>query len=75
MRPCRSGCRQAWQPLLDTEAEEDFNELLREIPTDKDLWRPTPATWARVAALMLYRRLNLQVGPVTATKLLASSPD
>ncbi len=60
--------------LLDTEAE-DFNELLREIPTDKDLWETNPGDLGEGSpALMLYRRLKCLygVGPVTATKLLAS---
>ena len=60
--------------LLDTEAE-DFNSLLRAIPADKDLWEADPSELGEGSpALTLYRRLRglHRVGPVTATKLLAS---
>ena len=60
--------------LLDTEAE-DFNSLLRAIPADKDLWETDPSELGEGSpALTLYRRLRglHRVGPVTATKLLAS---
>lgn len=60
--------------LLDTEAE-DFNELLRGIPADQDLWETDPSDLGDGSpALTLYHRLKglYGVGPVTATKLLAS---
>lgn len=60
--------------LLDTEAD-DFNSLLRAIPADKDLWETDPSELGEGSlALTLYRRLRglHRVGPVTATKLLAS---
>lgn len=60
--------------LIDTEAEK-FSTLLRKIPADKDLWEVAPADLGKgSAALDLYRELTALdgVGPVTATKLLAS---
>ncbi len=60
--------------LLDTEAEE-FNALLRGIPADQDLWETDPSDLGEDSpALTLYHRLKglYGVGPVTATKLLAS---
>ena len=60
--------------LIDTEAE-DFTALLREIPDDKDLWKIEASDLGEGSpALTLYRRLKglHGVGPVTATKLMAS---
>lgn len=60
--------------LIDTEAE-DFNSLLREIPADKDLWDMEPSDLDEHSpASKLYYRLKALhgVGPVTATKLMAS---
>jgi hypothetical protein len=60
--------------LIDTEAE-DFTALLREIPADKDLWEMAASDLGEGShALRLYRRLKglHGVGPVTATKLMAS---
>lgn len=60
--------------LIDTEAEE-FTALLREIPDDKDLWEMEASDLGEGSpALTLYRRLKglHGVGPVTATKLMAS---
>ena len=60
--------------LIDTEAEE-FSTLLRQIPADKDLWEVEASDLGEGSpALALYRRLKglHGVGPVTATKLMAS---
>lgn len=60
--------------LLDTEAEE-FGSLLREIPADKDLWEVKASELGKNSpASKLYYRLKALdgVGPVTATKLMAS---
>ena len=60
--------------LIDTVAE-DFTALLREIPDDKDLWEMEASDLGEGSpALTLYRRLKglHGVGPVTATKLMAS---
>jgi hypothetical protein len=60
--------------LIDTGAEE-FSTLLRQIPAEKDLWEVEATDLGEGSpALTLYRRLKGLdgVGPVTATKLLAS---
>ena len=60
--------------LIDTEAEE-FGTLLREIPADRDIWEMEASDLGEGSpALTLYRRLKRLdgVGPVTATKLMAS---
>lgn len=60
--------------LIDTEAEE-FSALLREIPTDKDLWEVKSSDLeAGSPAWQLHFRLEglHGVGPVTASKLMAS---
>jgi hypothetical protein len=60
--------------LIDTEAEE-FSTLLREIPADQDIWEVSASDLGEGSpALTLYRRLKVLdgVGPVTATKLMAS---
>jgi hypothetical protein len=60
--------------LIDTEAEE-FSALLDKIPADKDLWEMKPSDLeAGSPAWQLHFRLEdlHGVGPVTATKLMAS---
>lgn len=60
--------------LLDTEAE-DFNSLLRQIPANLDMWQVPRLVLADDSpASVLYERLKdlHDVGPVTASKLLAS---
>ena len=60
--------------LLDTEAE-DFNSLLRQMPADTELWeaRPSDLDKDSPASKLYYRLKGLHgVGPVTATKLMAS---
>jgi hypothetical protein len=60
--------------LIDTEAEE-FGTLLRQIPADQDIWEIEASDLDEgSAALTLYRHLKGLdgVGPVTATKLMAS---
>jgi len=60
--------------LLDTQAEE-FNSLLRRIPADKDLWEVETSDLDEHsdASKLYYRLKGLHgVGPVTATKLMAS---
>ena len=60
--------------LIDTEAEE-FSALLREIPTDKDLWEVETSDLDEHsdASKLYYRLKGLHgVGPVTASKLMAS---
>lgn len=60
--------------LLDTEAE-DFNSVLRKIPADKDLWEVEASDLDKdsPASKLYYRLKGLHgVGPVTATKLMAS---
>jgi hypothetical protein len=60
--------------LLDTEAEH-FNDLLRQIPADKDIWEVTPAVLAECGqAAQLHAKLKelWGVGPVTAGKLMAA---
>lgn len=60
--------------LIDTEAEE-FGAMLRDIPPDKDLWEVKPSDLDKnsPASKLYYRLTALRgVGPVTATKLMAS---
>lgn len=60
--------------LLDTEAE-DFSALLRSITPSKNLWEVEPGDLDEQSpAWKLYYRLQVLdgVGPVTATKLMAS---
>lgn len=60
--------------LIDTEAEH-FNSLLRQIPSDKDLWEVDASELDKGSpAWQLHFRLEglHGVGPVTATKLMAS---
>lgn len=60
--------------LLDTEAEH-FNDLLRQIPADRDIWEISPSVLAKHGkAAQLHAKLKelWGVGPVTAGKLMAA---